>query len=106
MKMDLDIWNFLTIILLVFALCTLIAGIFTAYFGAGKSRKIGAGLIVLGLLIGVMWVYLAGMSNVIPGGDENIIVADVIILSIYVIIATIIGIVMALGLFLGAIMKS
>lgn len=106
MEMSLDIWNFLTIVLLVFALCTLIAGIFTAYFGAGKSRKIGSGLIVLGLLIGVLWVYLAGMSNAIPGGDANIRVADVIILSIYVIIATIIGIVMALGLFLGAIMKS
>lgn len=104
--MDLDVWNFLTILLMVFALCTLIAGLFTAYFGAGKSRKIGAGLIVLGVVIGVLWVYLAGMGNVIPGGDENIPVADVIIESVYVIIAAIIGLVIALLLFLGAIMKS
>ncbi len=104
--MDLDIWNFLTILLLVFALCTLIAGIFTAYFGAGKSRKIGAGLIVLGLIIGILWVYLAGMSNMIPGGDANILVADVVIEAVYVILAAIIGAVIALLLFLLAIMKS
>jgi hypothetical protein len=106
LEMALDIWNFLTIVLLVFALCTLIAGLFTAYFGAGKSRKIGGGLIVLGLLVGVLWIYLAGMSNTVPGGDANIKVAEVVYLSIYVIIATIIGIAIALGLFLGAIMKS
>jgi hypothetical protein len=104
--MDLDFWNFLTIVLLVFALCILIAGIFTAYFGAGKSRKIGAGLLVLGIVIGVLWVYLAGISNIIPGGDANIPVGEVIIESLYVIIAALIGAVIALLLFLGAIMKS
>lgn len=104
--MDLDIWNFLTIVLLVFALCILIAGIFTAYFGAGKSRKIGAGLLVLGIVIGILWVYLAGIANIIPGGDDNILVGDVIIESLYVIIAALIGAVIALLLFLGAIMKS
>lgn len=104
--MELDLWNFLTIVLMVFALSTLIAGLFTAYFGAGKSRKIGAGLIVLGLVIGILWIYLAGMNNTIPGGDANIRVKDVIIESIYVIVATLIGAVIALLLFLGAIMKS
>lgn len=104
--MELDLWNFLTILLLVFALCTLVAGLFTAYFGAGKSRKIGAGLMVLGLVIGIMWIYLAGMTNTIPGGDTNIKVADLIFESLFVIIAAIIGIVIALLLFLGAIMKS
>jgi hypothetical protein len=104
--MELDIWNFLTIVLLVFALCILIAGIFTAYFGAGKSRKIGAGLLVLGIVIGVLWIYLAGIGNIFPGGDTNIPVAKVIIESIYVLVAALIGIVIALLLFLGAIMKS
>ena len=104
--MELDLWNFLTILLLVFALCTLVAGLFTAYFGAGKSRTIGAGLMVLGLVIGIMWIYLAGIANTIPGGESNIKVADVIFESLFVIIAAIIGIVIALLLFLGAIMKS
>ena len=104
--MDLNIWNFLTILLLVFALCTLIAGAFTAYFGAGKSRKIGAGLIVLGLIVGILWIYLAGISNTIPGGDTNIKVWNIFIESLFVIIAAIIGIAIALVLFLGAIMKS
>ena len=104
--MELNMWNFLTILLLVFALCTLITGLFTAYFGAGKSRKIGVGLIVLGLVIGVLWIYLAGMTNTVPGGDVNIRIWDVFVESLYVIVATIIGAVIALLLFLGAIMKS
>jgi hypothetical protein len=104
--MELDIWNFLTIVLLVFALCTIIAGLFTAYFGAGKSRRIGTGLIGLGIIIAVLWIFLAGMSNIIPGGETNIRVWDVVIESIYVIVAAAIGAVLALFLFLGAIMTS
>src|SRR5437016_3018408 len=42
-----DVWNpimnFVTILLLTFSLFLVITGAFTAYFGSGKSRKIGVG---------------------------------------------------------------
>ncbi len=40
--------NFVTVLLLTFALFLVITGAFTAYFGSGKSRKIGVGLFVGG----------------------------------------------------------
>lgn len=41
---------FLSLVLASFAVFTLGSGLFTAYFGAGKSRRIGFGLAVFGLL--------------------------------------------------------
>jgi hypothetical protein len=51
-------WQFLTILLLVFGLFLILAGIFTAYFGSGKSRTIGVALLVVGLVVGVLTGYL------------------------------------------------
>jgi hypothetical protein len=53
-----SIEDFLTVLLLTFALFMLLAGAFTAYFGSGKSRTIGIVLLVVGLIVGVLWVYL------------------------------------------------
>jgi uncharacterized protein YqgC (DUF456 family) len=39
-----------------FALSVLGSGLFTAYFGAGKSRRIGFGLTVVGLLAALAFV--------------------------------------------------
>jgi hypothetical protein len=58
-----DMWAFLTVLILVFALFMLLAGIFTAYFGSGKSRMIGVALLVIGLVVGVLWVVM-GMDSV------------------------------------------
>jgi hypothetical protein len=41
---------FLSMLMLVFASACLIAGLFTAYFGSGKSKAIGAILIILGMI--------------------------------------------------------
>jgi multisubunit Na+/H+ antiporter MnhE subunit len=101
-----DFWdpmNFLTVLLLVFSLLLFIAGVFTAYFGSGKSRKIGAGLLVVGLIIGIVIVYL--FSSYGPMND-TVNVMDVIVQTIGVLIAAIIGAAIAVGLFLLAIMKS
>src|SRR5207249_2287544 len=50
-----DVWNpimnFVTILLLTFSLFLVITCAFTAYFGSGKSRKIGVGLLVDVLVI-------------------------------------------------------
>jgi hypothetical protein len=91
--------TFLTILLMTFALFLVITGAFTAYFGSGKSRKIGVGLLVGGLIVGLLWGWYAGTSTSLG-------LLTVIAQSIGVILAAIIGAAAAIGLFLLAIMKS
>ena len=92
--------TFLTILLLTFSLFLVITGAFTAYFGSGKSRKIGVGLLVGGLVVGVLWAWFAGPYK------GNVELVSIIVESIGVILAAIIGAAAAIGLFLLAIMKS
>ena len=93
-------WTFLTILLLTFSLFLVITGAFTAYFGSGKSRNIGVGLLVGGLIVGVLWGWYAGP------GSTSVDLIGTIVQSIGVILAAIIGAAAAIGLFLLAIMKS
>jgi hypothetical protein len=99
-----DVWNpimnFVTILLLTFSLFLVITGAFTAYFGSGKSRKIGVGLLVGGLIVGVLWGYYAGPVN--PSLD----LVGIIVQAVGVILAAVVGAAIAIGLFLLAIMKS
>jgi hypothetical protein len=101
----LDGWVFATIFLFSFALFLLITGAFTAYFGSGKSRKIGVGLLITGILIGIIVALLRYMSYWGPGGTSGWL-TDVVVQTIVVVLAVIIGAGLAIGLFLLAIMKS
>jgi hypothetical protein len=101
----LNAWVFATIFLFSFALFLLITGAFTAYFGSGKSRKIGAGLLITGLLIGILIALLRYMGYWGPGSAEFSLL-DVVVQTIVVVLAVIIGAGLAIGLFLLAIMKS
>lgn len=94
-------WNFVTILILTFSLFLVITGAFTAYFGSGKSRRIGGGLLGGGLALGIIWGFLGSFTEYIPVDMLNLIVQ-----SIAVIAAAAIGAVLAIGLFLLAIMKS
>lgn len=96
-----DAMEFLTVVLMVFALVMVLAGIFTAYFGSGKSRMIGIVLLVIGLIVGILWTYLAGLSTAV-----NVNLADVIWTAFLYIVAALIGILGAVGIFLVAIMKA
>lgn len=98
----LDLWTFLTILLLTFAIFLVITGAFTAYFGSGKSRKIGGGLLAGGLVVGILWVVAVGPLNLFGAFA----LTEVVIQTIVVLIAAIIGAAAAIGLFLLAIMKS
>jgi hypothetical protein len=100
---EVDVWDFITILIFSFALFLLITGAFTAYFGSGKSRKIGAGLLAGGLIIGIIWAYLAWQHKNIIAVDD---LGNLILGSILVLVAAIIGAVLAIGLFLLTIMKS
>jgi hypothetical protein len=97
-----DLMDFLTVLIMVFALFMLLAGIFTAYFGSGKSRMIGVALLVIGLVVGIMWVVM-GMDSV---DMINVDLSSVIWNAFVYIIAAVIGALIAIGVFLLAIMKS
>jgi len=92
--------TFLGMLTLVFAICSFIAGIFTAYFGSGKSRAVGLILVVLGIIIGFLFYY--GMSMVTtPWWSGSIVVTAVV-----AVVGALVGAGIALGVFLAAIMKA
>ena len=62
------VMNFVTVLLLTFALFLVITGAFTAYFGSGKSRTIGVALLVVGLVVGILFGYLYGVGAI---GSKN-----------------------------------
>ncbi len=97
-------WQFLEIFLLVFALFMILAGVFTAYFGSGKSRTIGIGLLAAGLVVGLFagYAYSVGWLNSGHSGQLGTLVWE----SFLVIVAAVIGALIAVGIFLVAIMKS
>jgi hypothetical protein len=100
--------TFLFVLLLSFAVFSLLAGIFTAYFGAGKSRAIGGGLLLLGLIVILIWVYF-GLISSYP--DDTLIgvihwEAANTLEAFATVVGALIGAVVAIVLFLVAIMKS
>ena len=99
-----DWMAFLTIIMLVFALVMVVAGVFSAFFGSGKSRMVGVVLLLIGIVIGIIWVYLTGYSDVEVFADVQL--WDVMYDAVINIVAAIIGALAAVGLFLVAVMKS
>jgi hypothetical protein len=96
-------WQFLAILLLVFALFLILAGIFTAYFGSGKSRTIGVVLLVVGLVVGFLIGYLYHAGDFGSGSGQ---LGSLLWESFLVIVAAVIGALVAVGIFLVAIMKS
>jgi hypothetical protein len=91
-------FQFLEILLLIFGLFLILAGAFTAYFGSGKSRSIGVGLLVGGLVVGLGFAYWyhAAFQDL----------SGLLWYSFLVIVAAVIGALAAVAIFLVAIMKS
>ncbi|HEC72135.1 MAG TPA: hypothetical protein ENI36_00860 [Thermoplasmatales archaeon] len=97
--------QFLSMLTLVFAIASIIAGAFTAYFGSGKSRAVGAILIIIGLIVFGVFLYGAGLiGSVSAGSILNF--KGTIIQGIVAIVGALVGAVIALGIFLLAIMKA
>ena len=92
-------YGFVTILLLTFGLFMILAGAFTAYFGSGKSRTIGVILLVVGIVVGLLtgYFYHAAWS-----GELHQIIWG----SFLVLLAAVIGALVAVAIFLVAIMKS
>jgi len=92
---------------LVFAIASIIAGIFTAYFGSGKSRAVGAILIVIGLIVFVLFLWGAGLLTSFMGAPPEIMnFAGTITNGIIAVVGAVVGALIALGIFLLAIMKA
>ena len=92
--------EFLTVLLMTLALFLVLAGIFTAYFGSGKSRTIGVVLLIVGLLVAIIWLLFDNQ------GIITVNISDTIWTAFVNILAAIIGALIAIGAFLLAIMKS
>jgi hypothetical protein len=95
-----------SILLVSFGLFTLLSGVFTAYFGAGKSRKIGLGLTIIGLLAmilfaGFTWGGVAALNNLGISWSSREVMEGLV-----AVIAAAVGAFLALGLFLVSIMKA
>lgn len=97
------IWDlFVSMLLLVFAIGMLIAGIFTAYFGSGKSRAIGGVLFIVGIIIAIVFYNYSG-GELWGVREWN---WETIKNGISAVIGAIIGALIALGVFLAGIMKA
>ncbi len=92
-------YGFVTILLLTFGLFMILAGAFTAYFGSGKSRTIGVILLVLGIAVGIITGYLYHAAW--TGSLHQLIWGTFLVL-----LAAVIGALVAIAIFLVAIMKS
>jgi len=97
---------FLSMLTLVFAIASIIAGIFTAYFGSGKSRAVGAILIIIGLIVFVLFLWGAGILTFMGTPPAILNFAGYIINGIVAVIGAVVGALIALGIFLLAIMKA
>jgi len=100
--------QFMSMLTLVFAIASIIAGIFTAYFGSGRSRAVGGVLIVIGLLVFTVFMYGAGWLDSFLGTPQLsfLVFQNLILQGIVAILGAIVGAGIALGIFLLAIMKA
>ena len=97
----------LSMLTLVFAIASVVAGIFTAYFGSGKSRIVGGILILIGIIVFFIFFWGAGLLTSFMAPPPTLLdFAGTIVNGISALIGAIIGAVIALGIFLLAIMKA
>ncbi len=96
---------FLSMLVLAFGIFSILAGAFTAYFGTGRSRSIGGGLILLGLVGVIILLWFSGLfgASANPPLEWSM---DLVIGGFLAVIGAVIGALVALGIFLVAIMKS
>ena len=96
---------FLSMLMLAFAIASMVAGLFTACFGSGKSKAVGAILIIMGILVFILFLWGAGVLNI--GTVPDIMnFAGIVLNGVVATIGAVIGALIALGIFLITIMKT
>ena len=93
---------FVSMLLLVFAIGTILAGAFTIYFGSGRSRAIGSLLFLIGIIVALIFYNYSGGEL----WGEREWTWEIVKAGIASIIGGIIGALVALGVFLAGIMKA
>lgn len=93
--------SFLTLVVISFALVMLILGIFSIYFGYGKSRVYGGIMAVTGFMAGTTWVLEYKNTSF-----YSITVWDILYPAIVNIIAIAIGALVAIIIFLATALKN
>jgi len=88
------------VFLLSFAILVLLAGVFTLYFGAGKTRRIGSVLFAIGLVIVALYAFMTITGREWYFSEVNIFEAALVVLGV------ILGAIAAAALFLLAIIRS
>lgn len=89
---------FIAMMLLIMGLALLVLGIFAAYFGSGKVRIFGSILAVIGIVIGLI--------TYIIRKDLGVSLSYVIYNGLLYLVSAIIGAVIALLIFLAALLKT
>lgn len=95
---------FWAILIFAFGLFTLFAGLFTAYFGAGKSRAIGFTLSIIGIL-GLLFFAVLTWS-LVPTLVSPIFQSADVVSGLVAVLGAAVGAVGALIIFLVSIMKA
>lgn len=95
---------FWAILIFAFGLFTLFAGLFTAYFGAGKSRAIGFTLSLVGVLGLLLFAVLTW--NVVPTLVAPVFDSSIVVSGLAAVLGAAVGAIGALVIFLISIMKA
>ncbi len=106
MAVDINLLDmFLSILVLAFGIFSIIAGAFTAYFGTGRSRSIGGALIILGVIGFIILLWFTGIfgSSVSKPMSWDL---AMVWAGLVAVLGALVGALVALGIFLVAIMKS
>ena len=97
--------DFVTVMVLAFGIFLMLAGIFTAWFGNGKSRMAGLIMVIAGAVAFAVWMLLCGAGGIMDA------VIDVDVMKVFVdalinFIGVLIGALVAIGIFLVVVLKS
>ena len=99
-----NIWNSITLAVIFFGIAMIALGLFSAYFGKGKNRSYGLILAVVGVIALIGWLWLTIWSGISP--FCNVEVWDTIRDALIALVFTLIGVLIAAGIFLVTILKS
>jgi hypothetical protein len=106
MAVDINLLDmFLSILVLAFGIFSILAGAFTAYFGTGRSRSIGGALIIMGIIGFVILLWFTGLlgSSISQPISWEL---GMVLAGFIAVLGAVVGALVALGIFLVAIMKS
>ena len=96
--------DFVSLIVVAFAIVMFIAGLLAAFFGTGKAKACGGLMAVVGVALVGIWIWLCGYSDIELFTDINL--WDVFIDGIINLIGILVGALIAVGIFLVVVLKS